>query len=181
MTKACVLLCALAVACGNPDDALVSDDAIEGQLSELVRATVDDAATTAPFEAVSQDCYANTSASTAAREVHAIGRYLALGETMMLVRVSIPEAPELAQCIEAAVMHEAPPGWSQAPDALLNGSFAIDLGGPAKAVEVSDLARQYDEHVQGMAALMREVVERGLLPADHRLVTEALAAVQALE
>jgi hypothetical protein len=27
-----------------------------------------------------------------------------------------------------------------------------------------------------MAALMREVVERGLLPADHALVREALSA-----
>jgi hypothetical protein len=62
----------------------------------------------------------------------------------------------------------------------VNGSFAIDLGGPAKTAPLGDVARQYEEHVKGMAALMRDVVERGLLPAEHHLVREALAAERAL-
>lgn len=179
MFKAAVSLLALLVACGNPDDALEFDQpgASERELSELVRGAIDDAASTdnAPFTSALQTCYEEASAR-APVEAHTIGRYLALGDTMMLVRVELPEAPELASCIEDAVMQEAPPGWSRAPDSLASGSFAIDLGGPAKALQLDDIAQQYDEHVAGMAALMHEVVERGLLPGDHRLVREALAA-----
>jgi hypothetical protein len=186
MTKASVLLCAFLIACGNPDDILAIDDsdasdqdpqALEGQLSQLVRDAIDDdpATSRVPFERAMQDCYVEARAR-GPLEVHTMGRYLALGDTMMLVRVTIPKAPELARCIEDAVMHEAPPGWARAPDSLASGSFAIDLGGPARDVRLDDIAQQYDEHVKGMAALMREVVERGLLPADHRLVHEALAA-----
>jgi hypothetical protein len=132
------------------------------------------AADGAPFQRAMDECYAES--ARPGLEVHTVGRYLALGDTMMAVRVSIPRAPALARCIEEAVMQAAPPGWEQAPDALGCGSFAIDLGGAPPPARVSDIARQYDEHQRGMAALMREVVERGLLPADHALVREALAA-----
>jgi hypothetical protein len=128
----------------------------------------------APFQRAMDDCYAQS--ARPGFEVHTVGRYLALGDTMMAVRVSIPRAPALACCIEDAVMQAAPPGWEQAPDALGCGSFAIDLGGPPPPARVSDIARQYEEHQRGMAGLMREVVERGLLPADHPLVREALSA-----
>jgi hypothetical protein len=191
MTKASVLLCALLLACGNPDAPLGSADpeaseqdaqALEARRSESALDAVDDNTTPAevPFERATRDCYAQAPAP-GPREVHTLGRYLALGDTMLLVRVTIPQAPELVRCIEHAVAHESPPGWSQAPDALVSGSFAIDLGGPAKPVAWDDIPDQYEAHIQGMAALMRDVVERGILPADHRLVREALAAERAAE
>ncbi len=126
-----------------------------------------------PFQRAMDDCYAESVDTEL--EVHTVGRYLALGDRMMAVRVAIPRAPALARCIEEAVMQAAPPGWEQAPDALGCGSFAIDLGGPPPTARISDIARQYEEHQRGMAALMREVVERGLLPADHHMVREALS------
>ena len=127
-----------------------------------------------PFQHAMEQCYGQDTSSE--EEVHTVGRYLALGDRMMAVRVDIPRAPALARCIEDAVMRAAPPGWEQDPDALGCGSFAIDLGGPPPAARPGDIGRQYEAHQRGMAALMREVVQRGLLPSDHHLVREALAA-----
>jgi hypothetical protein len=181
MTKVSSLLCAFFLACGDPDDALVSEEGeanaqatavFETQLSE--RASVDAKTTEVPFARALEDCYAETLARGRRVEVHTIGRYLALGDTMMAVRVAIPSAPTLARCIEEAVSQSVPPGASEAPDALASGSFAIDLGGPPPPVQIADIARQYEAHRKGMAALMREVVALGLLPQDHPLVQEAL-------
>lgn len=176
--RAAVLLLStvLAVGCGD-----IADDApaeLEAQLLEQSAHSSDGGESApqqgTPFQRVMEECYAESAASPG--EVHTVGRYLALGDRMMAVRVIIPRAPALARCIEDAVMESAPPGWEQAPDALGCGSFAIDLGGPPPPARIGDIARQYEDHQRGMAALMREVVERGLLPADHRLVREALAA-----
>lgn len=153
------------------------DEALEGQLMEQIALSPDSVAGLsaedgAPFQRAMEECHEQS----AGPEVHTVGRYLALGDRMMAVRVVIPRAPALARCIEDAVMQAAPPGWEQAPAALGSGSFAIDLGGSPPPTRIGDIARQYEEHQRGMAALMREVVERGLLPADHPLVREALSA-----
>jgi hypothetical protein len=53
------------------------------------------------------------------------------------------------------------------------------LFSPSANIRVS-IADAPELHFESTAALMREVVERELLPADHRLVREALAAEQVL-
>jgi hypothetical protein len=180
MTRAFVLLCACLLACGEPGEAISSDQlgALDAALLSEP-ATAEDIAADLPFERVMRDCYAEALARAPSLEVHAMGRYLALGDTMMAVRVTIPKAPRLARCIEDAVSQSVPPGAAEAPDALGAGSFAIDLGGPPAPVQFADIERQYEEHQKGTAALMREVVTRGVLPADHPLVREALAAADA--
>ena len=173
--RAAALLAAAFLFVGCADVAGDVPGALEEQLIESLAHSADGgelAEDGPPFQRIMEECYAQSALDS---EVHTVGRYLALGDRMMLVRVSMPRAPELARCIEDAVTQVAPPGWEQDPDALGCGSFAIDLGGPPPAVHVTDIARQYEQHQRGMAALMREVVQRGLLPADHRLVREALA------
>lgn len=177
MTKANLLLCALLATCAQAcGDSETLDDGADSRL--LADAVWSVARTTSPTEppflSAMRACYAEAAATDPELSVHTVGRYLALGDRMMAVRVSIPTAPLLARCIEDTVMDDVPPGSAHAPDALACGSFAIDLGGPPPPLQAGDIERQYQEHEQGMQALMREVVTRGLLPADHPLVREVL-------
>jgi hypothetical protein len=176
MTKARFLLCVLLFGCGDASGDSSQEEVALFEARLLAQATNDagDEASSieAPFERVMQECYAQAAGSRT--EVHTVGRYLARADAMQVVRVSIPGAPRLARCIEEAVMREVPPGWTEAPDSWACGSFAIDLGGPAPRAQLADIARQLEEHEQGVAALLREGVERGVLPADHPLVQELL-------
>jgi hypothetical protein len=179
MTKAPVFFCLVLLACAEDSEPATPAESAEHLLAsaalDAARAQDDEASPPEPpYASVLQACYAQLPGRESPREVHAMGRYLALGERMMVVRVTIPEAPQLARCIENAVKQSAPPGWQQAPDRLVCGSFAIDLGGAPPRAQPGDIERQYEEHERGMAALMRETLALGVLPADHPLVQELL-------
>jgi hypothetical protein len=172
-------------ACADPEsDGDVSQ--LEAELERVARADAaqaladEEVPSEVPYQALMRDCFARAGQPGAARgrsaprEAHTIGQYLALGDTMLAVYVPLPDAPELARCIEEAVADEAPPGPPSAPNAFASGSFAVDLGGPPPAVSTDDIARHLDAHRAGLQQLVRQVVARGVLPADHFFVREVL-------
>lgn len=175
MRKACLLLSlgSIAWGCGNPESE-PSDSAL------LLEAELDSAQATAansdaaPYAEVLRRCFAETAKDEPGVEVHAIGQYLALGDAMLAVHVPIPEASNLAHCIEAAVADEAPPGAPNPGNAFSSGSFAIDLGGPPQPLRPGDFERHFDAHQRGLEHMVRDVVARGALPADHFFVREVL-------
>ena len=127
-----------------------------------------------PYDTLMRVCHERAQARGGPHEVHGIGQYLALGDTMLAVHVPLPDAPELARCIEEAVADEPPPGPPGAPNAFASGSFAIDLGGPPPPFTPGDVERHLDAHRAGLEQLVRQVVARGVLPADHFFVREVL-------
>jgi hypothetical protein len=170
-----VVLCAWMVACAEPErDAAWEIAQLEPDLQQATDAELESAASNAelPYTRLMQQCYARAASQ---KEVHAIGQYLALGDTMLAVRVAIPEAPRLARCIEEAVADEVPPGPASAPNQFASGSFAIDLGGPPRPLQPGDIERHFDAHQAGLEAMMRDLVAGGVLPRDHFFVREVLA------
>jgi hypothetical protein len=170
-----VVLCVWMVACAEPErDAAWEIAQFEPDLQDATDADAESAAPSSaepPYTRLTQQCYARAASQA---EIHAIGQYLALGDTMLAVRVSIPEAPRLARCIEEAVADEVPPGPPSAANQFASGSFAIDLGGPPRPLQPGDIERHFDAHQAGLEAMMRDLLARGVLPRDHFFVREVL-------
>ena len=178
LLRVTLLLWVWMVACADTSPEAPDELAqLEAQLEELARADADadadslKAVPTVPYARAMDACYAR---SRSQAEVHAVGQYLALGDTMLAVRVSIPEAPRLARCIEDAVADDVPPGPPGADNQFASGSFAIDLGGAPEPLRPGDIERHFAAHQAGLRAMIREVVARGVLPADHFFVREVL-------
>lgn len=117
-------------------------------------------------------------------EAHGMAQYVARGNRVLGVVVSLPQAAELAACLERLPSR---PVFLHAPDAntpdaaagsvnsVATGGFAVDVGGPRPPAVPTDFEHFLAERRSELRGLVNRLVRSGRLVASDPMIREILA------